>query len=77
MASIAINPQDWWKYLAGSAGSATFLFALAMIWANGMGSGDIKMAAFMGAVLGSGVIVALFRGLLYRCGRRCHPHGDT
>ena len=31
-----------------------------MIWPNGMGFGDIKMAAFMGAVLGAGVIVALF-----------------
>ncbi len=60
MASIALNPQDWWKYLAASAGAATFLFALGMIWANGMGFGDVKMAAFMGAVLGSGVIVALF-----------------
>ena len=60
IASIAINPQDWWKYLAASAGAATFMFALAMIWANGMGPGDIKMAAFMGAVLGSGVLVALF-----------------
>jgi leader peptidase (prepilin peptidase) / N-methyltransferase len=60
IASIAINPQDWWKYLAASAGAAVFMFVLAMIWANGMGPGDIKMAAFMGAVLGSGVIIALF-----------------
>jgi leader peptidase (prepilin peptidase)/N-methyltransferase len=60
IASIAINPHDWWKYLAASAGAAVFMFALAMIWANGMGPGDIKMAAFMGAVLGSGVIIALF-----------------
>lgn len=60
IASIAINPLDWWKYLAASAGAAAFMFALAMIWANGMGAGDIKMAAFMGAVLGSGVVVALF-----------------
>lgn len=64
MASIAIDPQDWWKYLAGSAGAALFLFALAMIWPGGMGPGDIKMAAFMGAVLGTGVIVALFAAFL-------------
>jgi leader peptidase (prepilin peptidase) / N-methyltransferase len=59
-ASIAINPHDWWKYVAASAGSAFFLFLLAMIWAGGMGPGDIKLAAFMGAVLGTTVIVALF-----------------
>jgi leader peptidase (prepilin peptidase) / N-methyltransferase len=64
IASIAINPQDWWKYLAASAGAAAFMFALAMIWANGMGAGDIKMAAFMGAVLGTGVLVALFAAFL-------------
>jgi leader peptidase (prepilin peptidase)/N-methyltransferase len=40
------------------------MFALAMIWANGMGAGDIKMAAFMGAVLGTGVLVALFAAFL-------------
>ena len=60
VASIAISPQDWWKYLAGSVGAAAFMFVLAMTWRGGMGPGDIKMAAFMGAVLGSAVIVALF-----------------
>jgi leader peptidase (prepilin peptidase) / N-methyltransferase len=63
-ASIAISPGDWWKYLAASAGAAAFLFVLAMIWAGGMGPGDIKMAMFMGAVLGTAVIVGLFAAFL-------------
>ncbi len=64
IASIAVDPQDWWKYLAGSAGAAAFLFVIAMIWPGGMGPGDIKMAAFMGAVLGLSVIIALFAAFL-------------
>ncbi|OFW57184.1 MAG: hypothetical protein A2133_08765 [Actinobacteria bacterium RBG_16_64_13] len=64
VASIAINPQRWWVYLAGSAGAAAFMFMLVMIWPGGMGPGDIKMALFMGAVLGAYVIVALFAAFL-------------
>lgn len=63
-ASIALDPQDWWKYLAGSIGAAAFMFTLAMVWPGGMGPGDIKMALFMGAVLGASVVVALFSAFL-------------
>lgn len=63
-ASIAIHPGSWWIYLVSSAGAAAFMFALVMIWPGGMGPGDIKMALFMGAVLGPGVIVALFAAFL-------------
>jgi leader peptidase (prepilin peptidase) / N-methyltransferase len=60
VASIALHPQQWWVYLAGSLGAGAFMFALAMIWSGGMGPGDIRMALFMGAVLGKYVILALF-----------------
>jgi leader peptidase (prepilin peptidase)/N-methyltransferase len=64
MASVALHPQQWWVYLAGSLGAGAFMFALAMIWAGGMGPGDIRMALFMGAVLGKYVILALFLAFL-------------
>jgi len=64
VASVAIHPQSWWMYVAGSLGAAGFLFALAMLWPGGMGPGDIKMALFMGAVLGVHVIIALFAAFL-------------
>ncbi len=64
-ASVALNPQRWWVYVASSAGAAAFMFALAMIWPGGMGPGDIKMALFMGAVLGASVLVALFAAFLF------------
>ena len=65
MASVAIHPQRWWVYVAGSLGAAAFLFLLAMVWPGGMGPGDIKMALFMGAVLGAYVMVALFAAFFF------------
>jgi leader peptidase (prepilin peptidase) / N-methyltransferase len=64
MASVAIHPQKWWVYVAGSLGAGAFMFLLAMLWPGGMGPGDVKMALFMGAVLGAYVVVALFAAFL-------------
>ena len=41
------------------------LFLLALLWPNGMGGGDIKLAALMGLFLGPYVIIALFLGFLF------------
>jgi prepilin signal peptidase PulO-like enzyme (type II secretory pathway) len=64
-ASIALDPRRWWVYLVAAVGSALFLFILALIWPGGMGAGDIKLALFMGAVLGSMVIAAMFLAFLF------------
>ena len=64
-ASIAIDPSRWWVYMVASVGAATFMFALVMLWPGGMGPGDVKMALFMGAVLGVSVIVGLFAAFLF------------
>jgi leader peptidase (prepilin peptidase)/N-methyltransferase len=63
-ASIALRPAGWWEYLVAAAGAAGFLFVIALIWAGGMGFGDVKMALLMGAVLGRSVIVAMFLAFL-------------
>ena len=60
IAAVALQPERWWVYLVGSLGAGAFMFALVMVWPGGMGPGDIKMALFMGAVLGSQVVIALF-----------------
>ncbi len=65
VASVAIHPQSWWVYIAGSLGAGAFMFVLAVVWPGGMGPGDIKMALFMGAVLGANVVVALFAAFLF------------
>jgi leader peptidase (prepilin peptidase)/N-methyltransferase len=64
LASVALSPGDWWKFLAGALGAAAFMFLLAMVWPGGMGPGDVKMALFMGAVLGVSVVLALFLAFL-------------
>lgn len=63
-AAVALNPEHWWEFLAGSLGAGAFLMVLALLWPGGMGLGDVKLALFMGAVLGRYVAVALFFGFL-------------
>ena len=64
-ASIAISPDRWWVYLAAGFGGAAFCLALALLWpGGGMGFGDVKMALYIGFVLGSRVIVAFFLAFL-------------
>lgn len=66
VASIALQPERWWIYLAAAAGAAFFFLLLAVLWpGGGMGYGDVKMALFMGAVLGTNVLVALFAAFLF------------
>ena len=64
VASIALSPSLWWEYVVAAFGAALFLLVLALVWAGGMGMGDVKMALLMGAVLGRYVVVALFVAFL-------------
>ncbi|MHB0979765.1 MAG: prepilin peptidase [Thermoleophilia bacterium] len=59
-ASIALDPGRWWEYVVAALGGAGFLLVLGLLWAGGMGMGDVKMALMMGAVLGASTIVAFF-----------------
>jgi len=43
-------------------GGGGFLLLLAWLWPNGMGGGDIKLAALMGLFLGRYVVIAIFIG---------------
>lgn len=63
-ASIGLDPGRWWVYVVASVGGAAFLLLLGLVWAGGMGMGDVKMALMMGAVLGTSMIVALFVAFL-------------
>jgi leader peptidase (prepilin peptidase)/N-methyltransferase len=64
VASVLLAPDRWWQYVVAGLGAAGFLFALGMLWPGGMGFGDVKLALFMGVVLGADVIIALFVGFL-------------
>lgn len=58
----ARDPSAEWVIAALAAGG--FFLALALVYPAGLGMGDVKLAAFMGAWLGRDVAVALFVGSL-------------
>lgn len=57
-AAILADPTRWWVPVVGAAGAAGFLTLLWAVHPAGMGLGDVKLAALMGAVLGASVIPA-------------------
>jgi leader peptidase (prepilin peptidase)/N-methyltransferase len=62
VAQTALHPSPEWTL--GALGGAGFLFAAALAYPKGMGMGDVKLALFMGAILGRYVGVALMLGML-------------
>jgi leader peptidase (prepilin peptidase) / N-methyltransferase len=58
----ARDPSIEWVVAAFGAGG--FFLVLALVYPAGLGMGDVKLAAFMGAWLGWDVAVALFAGSL-------------
>jgi prepilin signal peptidase PulO-like enzyme (type II secretory pathway) len=58
-AAAAADPARWWVPPAGAAGGGAVLLALWLARPEGMGLGDVKLAALLGAVLGLAVVPAL------------------
>jgi leader peptidase (prepilin peptidase)/N-methyltransferase len=56
------EPSLTWLVAALAAGGALFLVAL--VYPAGLGMGDVKLAAFLGAGLGAAVVIALFAGFV-------------
>lgn len=56
------DPSVEWVIAAIAAGA--FFLVLALVYPAGLGMGDVKLAAFMGAWLGRDVAIALFVGSL-------------
>ncbi len=52
------------EWLLGALGAGGALLAAALVYPKGLGMGDVKLAAFLGAGLGASVAVALFVGFL-------------
>ena len=62
VARTLLDPSPEWAIAAAAA--FAFLFVAAVIYPAGMGMGDVKLAAFMGAMLGAEVAVGLMAGML-------------
>jgi leader peptidase (prepilin peptidase)/N-methyltransferase len=52
------------EWILGALAAGGFFLVLALIYPAGLGMGDVKLTAFMGAWLGRDVAVALFAGSL-------------
>ena len=61
-AQTLLHPSLEWAVAA--LGASLFLFLAVLAYPAGMGMGDVKLALFMGAVLGKAVAVALMLGML-------------
>lgn len=61
-ANIALHPSRWWEWLAAGAGVAGLFLAFATISRGGIGMGDVKLVGFLGAALGSDILLALVIG---------------
>lgn len=60
--SVLAEPALWWTYPAAALGVGGFLLALALVYPGGMGMGDVKMGAMLGAFLGGYAALAVFLG---------------
>ena len=61
---IAFHPDHTLEWVLASLGAALFFFIPMLIYPAGMGMGDVKLAALLGAALGRSVTVAIAFALL-------------
>jgi leader peptidase (prepilin peptidase)/N-methyltransferase len=61
---IAFYPDHTIEWLLAALAAALFFFIPLLIYPAGMGMGDVKLAALLGAALGKSVAAAIFVGLL-------------
>jgi leader peptidase (prepilin peptidase) / N-methyltransferase len=64
VAQIALSPDRTLEWLAASLGAALFFFVPILVYPSGMGMGDVKLAALLGAALGKSVVAAILIGLV-------------
>jgi leader peptidase (prepilin peptidase) / N-methyltransferase len=50
------------EWIVAALGAGGFFLIAALVYPAGLGMGDVKLAAFLGAWLGASVVVALFAG---------------
>ncbi len=64
VAQVALYPDRTLEWFLASLGAALFFFVPLLIYPAGMGMGDVKLAALLGAALGRTVVLAVTAGLL-------------
>jgi prepilin signal peptidase PulO-like enzyme (type II secretory pathway) len=62
VANIALHPSKWREWLVASFGAGLFFLVVALAYRGGLGMGDVKFVALIGAALGRDVVTALVIG---------------
>jgi leader peptidase (prepilin peptidase) / N-methyltransferase len=63
-AQIALEPDRTLEWVGASLGASLFLFLALVAYPKGMGMGDVKLALFLGAALGTAVAVGMMVGMI-------------
>lgn len=61
---IAFYPDHALEWVLAALAAALFFFIPMLVYPAGMGMGDVKLAALLGAALGKSVVAAILAGLL-------------
>lgn len=61
---ISLDPSRWLELLVSAFGAGFVLLAIALIRPGGMGMGDVKLVAMMGAFVGKAIAFAMFAGFI-------------
>jgi leader peptidase (prepilin peptidase) / N-methyltransferase len=64
VSNIALEPDRAVEWIAASLGASLFLFLALVVYPQGMGMGDVKLALVLGAALGKAVSVGMMVGML-------------
>jgi leader peptidase (prepilin peptidase)/N-methyltransferase len=63
-ANIALTPDRAVEWVTAALGAAAVLFIASLLYPNGLGMGDVKLALLLGAALGWSVVGALAIGFM-------------
>jgi leader peptidase (prepilin peptidase) / N-methyltransferase len=63
-AHIAVAPDRALEWIVAAVGASGVLFLLALIYPDGLGMGDVKLALLLGAALGWSVVGAIAIGFM-------------
>jgi len=61
-ANTILHPSQWSEWLLASLAAGAFFLVFARVSRGGVGMGDVKLVAFLGAALGADVLPALVVG---------------
>ena len=60
---IALEPSRTWEWILAGVAAFAFFYLIALVYPEGLGLGDVKLAALLGVGLGAAVVPAFVIGM--------------